>query len=226
MKSPIELWISSICQQGGARQNIEDCIFIRNYTYEQHAIIGVSDGMGGLEYGEAACAEVCKTFNSPITGDPSQHLLSKLARANEKLFSQKDKQGATLSVIAIDKFNYTYSALSVGDSRIYKYSNLQLSQLSTDDKPLLGQSPMFASALTKAIGIREEIPDLSVITGILANGESILLTTDGIHSSLDDSEIRETIQMFNKAHVVNELARQAILHGSKDDMSAIFMYIR
>lgn len=225
MKLSTEFWISSICQQGVSRHNIEDCIFVRNHTYEQHAIIGVSDGMGGLEYGESASAAVCNIFNAPIDGDPKQNLINKTVQANSLIFSHEERQGATVSVVAVDRVSGTFHALSVGDSRIYKYSKLKLAQLSEDDTPLPSKVQILMNTINKAIGIKEEIGDLDIISGHLSKGDSLLLTTDGIHSSLNKDDIRETMQLFKKTQVVNELTKQAIYRGAGDDMSAIYLVI-
>jgi serine/threonine protein phosphatase PrpC len=181
--------------------------------------------MGGLEYGESASAEVCKIFNAPIDGDPKQHLQSKTLQANKRLFSQKDRQGATLSVVAIDRESGIYYALSVGDSRIYKYSKLNLVQLSEDDTPLPSEAQTSLNVITKAIGIKEEIAGLDIITGQLSKGDSLLLTTDGIHSSLNTDDIKETIQLFKKTQVVHELTKQSINRGTGDDMAAIYLFM-
>lgn len=225
MKYPTELWISSLCQQGVGRQNIEDCVFVRNCTHERYAILGVADGMGGLEMGETASAEVCKIFNVSIEKSPEQELLVRAKEANSLLYRQKEKQGATISTVVIDKRDGMFFALSIGDSRIYKYCNLRLDQLSIDDKP---SYPLFspANAITNAIGLRESINNLDIISGETATGDSWLLSTDGIHSFVQADDIRETIQLYKKHYVVSELAKQALNRGSTDDITTIFCVIK
>jgi serine/threonine protein phosphatase PrpC len=223
MVSLIEIWIGSICQQGLARQNIEDCIFIRNRTDERYAILGVSDGIGGLEYGEIASSEVCEFFNVQIISYPEQFLLDKAEKANEHLFSSAIRRGATLTAAVIDKQSDNFWALSIGDSRIYHYTATRLIQLSADDKYL--SKNIFApnNIITKAVGIKEKIPTLKVLTGKLKKGESLLLTTDGIHTAINNEDIKETLQFFKKNYILNELTKQALCRGSEDDMAAIYI---
>lgn len=215
-----KLWISSFCQQGVERKNNEDSVFFRDFPHERYAILGVADGMGGLERGEAASALVCEIFNVPLIEHPGSELEERAKKANLLLYSNREKQGTTIAIVVIDKKKYTYSALSVGDSRIYKYSKLALEQLSIDDR----LSPL-SSALSRAIGIDQHISNLDIISGKTRKGDSWLLSTDGIHSFVNADDIKETIQLYKKHSVVGELAKQAIHRGSGDDMATVFCVI-
>jgi len=215
-----KLWISSFCQQGVERKNNEDSVFFRDFPHERYAILGVADGMGGLERGEAASALVCEIFNVPLIEHPGSELEERAKKANLLLYSNREKQGTTIAIVVIDKKKYTYSALSVGDSRIYKYSKLALEQLSIDDR----LSPL-SSALSRAIGIDQHISNLDIISGKTRKGDSWLLSTDGIHSFVNADDIKEIIQLYKKHSVVVELAKQAIHRGSGDDMTTVFCVI-
>ena len=175
-----KLWISSFCQQGVERKNNEDSVFFRDFPHERYAILGVADGMGGLERGEEASALACEVFNVPLVGHPGKELEARARNANSLIYNDREKQGTTIAIVAIDKKNYTYSALSVGDSRIYKYSKLALEQLSIDDSP----SPLSA-AISRAIGINPFITNIDIISGKITKGDSWLLSTDGIHSFIN-----------------------------------------
>ncbi len=215
-----KLWISSFCQQGIERKNNEDSVFFRDFPHERYAILGVADGMGGLERGEEASALACGVFNVPLIDHPGKELEARAKKANSLLYSDREKQGTTIAIVVIDKKKYTYSALSVGDSRIYKYSKLALDQLSIDDRP----SPL-SSAISRAIGIEQFISNLDIISGKTTEGDSWLLSTDGIHSFVNADDIKETIQLYKNHSVVGELAKQALHRGSRDDMTTIFCVI-
>lgn len=215
-----KLWISSFCQQGVERKNNEDAVFFRDFQHERYAILGVADGMGGLEKGEEASALACEVFNVPLIDHPGKELEARAKEANSLIYNDREKQGTTIAVVVMDKKKYTYSALSVGDSRIYKYSKLALEQLSVDDSP----SPL-SSAISKAIGITPFITNLDIISGKTTKGDSWLLSTDGIHSFVNADDIKETIQLYKKHSVVGELAKQALHRGSGDDMTTIFCVI-
>lgn len=219
------MWTSSLCQQGLGRDNIEDCVFVRNNTHERYAILGVSDGMGGLEVGEIASAKVCKAFNVQIVENPEQELICRAEKINSVLYNQSERTGATISVIVIDKKENMFFALSIGDSRIYRYRKFKLVQLSVDDKsPLQGYN--LANVITNAIGIKASLDNFDIISGKTEKGDSWLLSTDGIHSLLSAGNIKEIIQLFDKHYVVGELAKQAINRRSEDDLATIFCSIR
>lgn len=176
--------------------------------------------MGGLDRGEAASALACEVFNVPFIDHPEKELEERSREANSILYENKGKQGTTISIVVIDKKKYTYYALSIGDSRIYKYSKLTLEQLSVDDSP----SPL-SPAISRALGIAQNISNLDIISGKTAKGDSWLLSTDGIHSFISDDDIQETIQLYKRHSIVSELVKQAIHRGSGDDMTIIFCVI-
>lgn len=226
MKATAEVWISSLCQQGMARQNIEDCLLIRNHTDERYALFGVFDGMGGLDKGEVACTEACKIFNAPIERTPEQELIARAHKTNEVLRAGPKKQGVAASIVIVDKYDMNFNALSLGDSRIYRYRNSNFEQLSKDDKPAVGKNSVFANALTNALGIRDTLNDFDVISGDVVKNDKWLLTTDGIHSKLEKADIKETLAIFDKNSVVLELAKQALNRKSEDDLAALFFSIQ
>jgi protein phosphatase len=223
MEKPTRLWTCTLCQQGIGRENNEDAVFVRNYTHERYAIFGVADGMGGLYHGEEASNEICRIFNNPIKQQPQKSLRYRAEEANTTLFGRKEKQGTTLSVVAVDKKDKSFYCLSIGDSRIYTYRQSQLNQISTDDKPTcLAFSP---NIISNAIGLKETIGELNIISGEFFIEDLWLLTTDGIHTYIDSASIKETIQLYNKHLVVGELAKQAINRGSQDDITAVLCCI-
>ena len=226
MNPKIKLWISSICQQGMARRNIEDCLLVRNHSRERYALLGVFDGMGGLDNGEVACTEACRAFNTPLLHSPAQELISRAKAANHSLRVGPEKQGVTVSIVIIDKYEMDYYALSIGDSRIYRYYDLKLEQISEDDKPLIGKSSIFSSSITNAIGISDELNDIEIISGKVKDNDKWLITTDGIHDKLNEKFIKDIIMMSNKSLVTIEIAKQSINRASQDDLTAIFFLIQ
>lgn len=215
-----KLWVSCFCQQGTDRKNNEDSVFFRDFPHERYAILGVADGMGGLAEGEVASALVCRIFNAPIADNPEKELEARAKKANSLLYSSEVKQGTTIAIVVIDKKTFTYYTLSVGDSRIYKYSSLALEQLTVDDS-----STPYSSALLRFLGFTRNISNLDITSGKTAKGDSWLLSTDGIHSFVNNDDIRETIQLYKRHSVVGELAKQAFHRGSGDDMTTMFCVI-
>ncbi len=220
IKNLERIWVSSFCQQGVQRTNNEDCVFFRDFPHERYTILGVADGMGGLEGGESASALVCRLFNEPLTDNPENELRERAKIANSLLYNDERKLGTTIAVLVIDKKQSVYFALSVGDSRIYKYSDFSLEQVSTDDSFYPN-----ASAISKAIGINSSLSRLEIISGETRRGDSWLLSTDGIHSFVKNDDIKETIILHKKNNITVEIAKQALNRGSGDDMTTVFCVI-
>ncbi|HAS87939.1 MAG TPA: hypothetical protein DCS48_01325 [Desulfovibrio sp.] len=223
MFKPHRLWFNSISLQGIERNNNEDYLFIRNHSKEKFAIFGVSDGMGGLEDGEVASRIVCNSFDKAVINNAKHELNERAILANSAIFSEQTKRGATAAIAIIDKETLKFYGISIGDSRIYKYSNLKTTQLTIDDIPRYNNSDKMRNYLTEALGLRYQIHNLKIISGHISKNESLLLTTDGIHSFLTEQDIQESMQLFSKTQILAELTEQALNRGSNDDMTAIFV---
>lgn len=223
MEKPTKFWTCTLCQQGRGRDNNEDSVFVRNYTRERYTILGVADGMGGRHHGEEASNEICQIFKNPITQQPEESLRERVEKANTMLFGMDEKQGTTLSIVLLDKKDQKFFCLSIGDSRIFTYRKSLLKQISKDDKPAyFASSP---NIISNAIGLKETIDNLDIISGHFQIEDYWLLTTDGIHTHVDSSSIQETIQLHNKHLIIGELAKQAINRGSTDDITALLCRI-
>lgn len=214
----LQLWLSTISQQGVGRKINEDAIFSRNFTDEKYALFGVADGMGGLQNGEYASSEVGKIFSTPLPSSPENSLRDRAQKSNTHLYNKQIRQGSTVAVVAIDKTTHNFFSLSIGDSRIYHYHNNKLKQISADDK-----SKQYISSpnlITNAIGIQESLALPTIIKGRTSKGDIWLVSTDGLHERLNFDFIQETIQFFKKQQILNELTKATILRGSQDDISA------
>lgn len=100
-------------------------------------VVALADGMGGMEGGANAASltlsnfftEIIKNSHLPIRECLEQAVL----RANDAVLNiYKGKGGSTLTAIALDD-RENITAINVGDSRIYKISSDDISQLSEDD---------------------------------------------------------------------------------------------
>jgi protein phosphatase len=129
------------------------------------------------------------------------------------------------------------SVAHVGDSRLYLAGGGRLRLLTEDDSwmatilarepaadpALLRRHPM-RSALTNVLGSRVGT-DVHVVEQTLAGGELLLLTTDGVHGSLEDGELLQLV--FGGAHnsdpqwLAGRLVSAALERGSRDNCTAV-----
>ncbi len=155
--------INAAANVGKIRNHNKDNFFINNFslTFEQANngysfdkavatpfVAGISDGMGGEKLGEEASAiissclyEFINKYQSPLSNSGIKECIKKI---NDKVCNDAPKSGATLAMIYV--YDQKITAVSIGDSRIYIYSNNKLKQISKDHT--LAQFQVDAGILT------------------------------------------------------------------------------
>jgi protein phosphatase len=145
-----------------------------------------------------------------------------------------DYAGMGTTIVAVMVENNRLSVGHVGDSRVYLMANARIRQLTHDDSwmaSMLEQDPeadpaMFRqhpmrNALTNVVGAGPRT-DVHVVEETLAGGELLLLTTDGVHGVLENSQLEEL--MANGADVrasAMNLVSAALARGSRDNCTAL-----
>jgi serine/threonine protein phosphatase PrpC len=198
-------------------------------------MIAVSDGMGGLPFGQEAASLTLSAFLSSLCtteGQLEDRLMMAARHANAAVYSEFSGQsGATLSAVVETKSG-AVAGVNVGDSRIYGLNtqDRSLSQLSVDDTLAgLAQGGAAidvrhnASALLQHIGIGDEI-EPNILTREAFLGASLLiLTSDGIHW-IGNSVL--SLAALNAAEYV-QLARRLLqlseILGAHDNSSVAIM---
>jgi len=156
-------------------------------------LVALSDGMGGLSHGQEAASLTLSSFLWCLTstnGDMTTRIERAARYANRSVYEEfRGKSGATLSAVVVTDQGFP-SAVNIGDSRIYGYSqrSRSLRQLSVDDT-LAGLAEMGASvdarhnagALLQYIGMGDELDPNVLSPQVLFGQDYILLSTDGVH---------------------------------------------
>ena len=142
--------------------------------------------------------------------------------------------GMGTTVVAALVIDGRLSVGDVGDSRLYRLAGDRLRQLTGDDSwmatmmandpragaSLLQYHPM-RHALTSVVGSRRRTA-VHVVEEPLAAGDSLLLSTDGVHGVLDDRRLEELLlSSHDVANVASDIVRSAMARGSRDDCTAI-----
>ena len=204
----------------------------------------VTDGMGGHVGGEIASTiaidEISLYINTAIKKGETINetlLVEAIGKANASIYDRILKEPAlkgmgTTAVVAYVLDDSLYWA-SVGDSRLYVLDEGQLVQLTTDhsmvqtlvDKGEINEKERIAhpqrNLLTRAVGI-----DLSVNidSGIykIAEGNRILLCSDGLTGYVDNSQIEELLRKETKIdRVLEDLLELVYEQGAKDNVTII-----
>jgi len=141
--------------------------------------------------------------------------------------------GMGTTVVAARVTGDRLTVAHVGDSRLYLKSAHGLKPLTRDDSwlaAILSQNPdtdpaMFRqhpmrNALTAVVGALPRI-DVHVAEVPLASGDTVLLSTDGVHGVLDDKRLAELMTGDDLEQMAKRIVVAAMDAGSTDNCSAI-----
>jgi PPM family protein phosphatase len=217
----------------------------------------VADGMGGYKAGEVASAIAAKAVldivrgdvalppstRNDVDGDLSLSAEALLVRdsiidANSHIYRTATEvpqcQGMGTTIAAVYFHDNTAIIAHVGDSRVYRFRDDDLSQV-TNDHSLVQElidrgffTPEEAEAntpknlVTRALGIDAAV-EVDVKQEATRPGDIYLLCSDGLNDMVDDEEIRLTLSKYsgNLVEAAHELVRLANESGGKDNISVV-----
>ncbi len=103
----------------------------------------------------------------------------------------------------------------VGDSRLYVFADGRLRALTRDDA-----CPM-RNALTNVVGTRAQT-SVHVVEERMRSEALLLLTTDGVHGTLEDARIERLMrESSDERQIANRLVATAVAQGSQDNCTAV-----
>lgn len=245
---PYKIKACGMSHKGLVRQNNED---VWEEISGSHFYV-VADGMGGHQAGEVAAREAVKTLCRIIEEKKHQHgsSMSSIRRevrhaielANYHVYKMGKNNpdlkgmGTTLCCIYINEHGVIYG--NVGDSRIYRFRNGTLEQLTRDDsllRELLDQGQLaeyqtsdflYKNIITKAIGAEASV-EPNVHSTDLQEGDILLMCTDGLTDMLQDEQISVVIaNMKTPEEGVNQLINEAISHGGYDNITVVMLMVQ
>jgi protein phosphatase len=142
--------------------------------------------------------------------------------------------GMGTTIVAARVAGGRLSVAHAGDSRLYVLARGDLRQVTTDDSWLasmlahdpdadvaaLQHHPM-RHALTNVVGASRRT-DVHVVEETLAGGELLLLSTDGVHSVLDEKRLERVMREDDDPRAIaRNVVSVALARGSRDNCTAI-----
>ena len=142
--------------------------------------------------------------------------------------------GMGTTIVAALEVNGRLSVGHVGDSRLYHFSSGRARQLTGDDSwmaAIMACDPRVDAAalrhhplrhvLTNVVGTRREAC-VHVAEEPLQTGDKVLLTTDGVHGSLDGECLEHALAGGDDlSRAAADLVRAALAGGSRDNCTAV-----
>ena len=199
------------------------------------AVFAVFDGMGGEERGEMASFIAAdrmarrKEWTGKEWAGDGRDLTPFCLEANKNicLYAEANQIHSMGTTAAILKFGTKQIWLcNVGDSRIYRFANGTLQQISHDhvDIGFYGRKP----PLSQNLGIPEEefIIEPFEATGSYEDGDRYLICSDGLTDMVTEEEIAQTLADDPTDGAVDTLLRLALEHGGRDNITMILCRVK
>lgn len=240
---------------GKKRDNNEDNLL----TLPEQGLFLVADGMGGHNAGEVASAIAIETVTKEAARlpalnarlpwwkrlfsgkkppfNPVEWLHQTITKANARIWeaSQEDagRKGMGTTLALVLKREQALLTAHVGDSRVYRFRNRKLSQLTQDHslaQELVRQGVMTeeealysapSNVLTRALGVRDKVSE-DIIYHSVESGDLFLLCSDGLYNMVDDDVIVKIINKNSSLQdMTAELVTEANNAGGTDNITVV-----
>ena len=247
---------SCACTAVGRRDNNEDALLHLPAIAPGFGLFAVADGMGGYEGGEIASHLVVDTVEDVYrryltdlettwpwlaTEDKSREeslLAAAIRLAHDAVSTRRNgrlaNMGSTVVALVVGENGAVLG--HVGDSRVYRWRDGRLTQLTRDHslfeevRAAGGAEHMqskrdcpFANVITRALGLSERAePDVETVP--LQAGDIFLLCSDGLSDPLTDTELAKLLAASDSDGLVGatrRLVQAAYDAGGKDNITAV-----
>lgn len=217
---------------GRVRDNNEDVVASGDQ------LVAVADGMGGGPGGEIAAEIAIALVQAAFTGRSLDELSAGVRAANRAIWerasgsAELEGMGSTICALGVID-DGSVAVVNVGDSRAYVWRDGALSQLTQDHTvtaDMVRRGELSAqeavehphrNVLTRVLGVGPDVdPDGAVYT--IAEGDRVLLCTDGLFNEVPDDEIAAV--MTNNLAIqstADALVQAALAAGARDNVAVV-----
>ena len=233
--------------KGLVREENEDVFCIER----DQGLLAVADGMGGYASGEVASKmaidivrDYLKNEENPLLDEyspkyskPTNRMTSGIRLANKAIYdtskSQSQLNGMGTTIAAVLVSGNRLSIAHVGDSRVYLLRGGNIEQITDDhtvvseqvEKGLMTKEEAAQSdirhILTRALGIAPNV-DVDMDELIVAQGDKLVLCSDGLSELVSDDEILSTVMSSRTLEVAcDQLIGMANEKGGGDNITVI-----
>jgi serine/threonine protein phosphatase PrpC len=234
----------------GQREENQDCM--TGFSSPFGAVYLIADGMGGHRGGAEASRMVAEAFSRhllavPSSSPPRDAVTLAVRLANVEVL-EKSKSGnpdfqgmgstVVIALVRQASAGLELTTAHVGDSRIYLQRNRKLTLLTKDHTQVQwlidshaideagARAHPDASVLTRAMGHTTDL-QVDISDPIpLADGDGILICSDGLSGFASTEDIHRTIQQNpDPSGCANQLVQLALASGSNDNITVQFLRI-
>jgi len=236
LRRPIK-WLS--CGEtnvGTVRKVNEDSILSK----PEERLWVVADGMGGYEAGDIASSMTIDSIDeAQINESLDETVMSienNLHAVNQKIldysYEMCNRNTIGTTVVSLVIRDRVGACIWAGDSRLYRYRNGQLQQVSRDhshveeliEQGLLSKEEAEnhpdSNVITRAIGANDYI-EIDVKTFDTQVGDTFLLCSDGLYNAVPLNDIVDCLNDNNIERIVQRLLTKALDNQASDNVSII-----
>ncbi|HMQ35051.1 MAG TPA: protein phosphatase 2C domain-containing protein, partial [Chloroflexaceae bacterium] len=203
----------------------------------QATLLVVCDGMGGHAAGEVASQLGVETIIASFSdaAPPDDALRHAFVAANERIYSEGHGSMGTTGVAALFLRNSLHVA-NVGDSRAYLVREGQIRQISHDHSfvsdqvaaglmtPEQARASHVRNIITRALGHSPEV-EVDLFAVELLAGDTVVLSSDGMHGLVADDEIAEVAGMLPPDEAVQRLVDLSNERGGTDNITVVIAQV-
>lgn len=223
----------AVTDTGKRRQHNEDALLNR----PEAGLWVVADGMGGHTAGDVASQLIVDTLQSLPPAQSLENYVkaveSSLQQVNTALRQLRVNKynnhlvGSTVVVLVCEEHRCAF--LWVGDSRLYRFRDNQLQQLTQDHCVADDYDPPEGAVkknnnITRAVGAYEEL-ELDIEITEMREGDIFLLCSDGLDKEISFKDIERVMQTYEPQDIANTLVNETLVRGARDNVTVVVVAI-
>ena len=221
---------------GAVREQNEDALLA------EPPMFVVADGMGGHAAGEVAARVAIEQLAALKEHGPpdTDAVRAGVAAANAAILDWSREHpetagmGTTVTGVCLgtDGGAPAWIVFNVGDSRVYRFADGELAQVTTDHSevqelvaggalaPEQARSYQRRNVVTRSLGSEPAEPDVWVLK--VVPGERFLVCSDGLTGEVDDDEIADLLRRDgDPQQAADDLVAAAVAAGGHDNVTVI-----
>lgn len=233
------LHITAITSQGAVLEKNDDCILINDIiitkgTFCQESsspylLVAVCDGVGGESFGDMAAkiaAETLSTLN--IENEVNESIIAyqiKMANKNilETQYTDIYHKNMATTIAGVFIYKESYIVFNVGDSRVYRFRDGYLLQISQDHRYEGGKHTIY-----RYCGHETDcVPYIDTYDNLYFDNDILVVCTDGITDFVTNSVLKEELakvrDFVTLKRNANSIIHKAIKQCSNDNLSIILI---
>jgi PPM family protein phosphatase len=231
---PVELSWHGVTHTGYRRTGNED-----SYLADV-PLFAVADGMGGHSHGDRASDAVVRRLQAAVDGDfiAPAAIVEALNLATWDIHQLDDADhgiGTTVTGVALTLADGhpQLTVFNVGDSRVYRFSGNELSQVTTDHSIVQemveagqlsaeqAENHPDSNVITRAVGFSVE-PEVDLRVLPLEPGMRLLVCSDGLTKEVPLERLRlHLAARLSARETANALVDAALAQGGRDNITVI-----